>query len=65
MAVPILITSALFALTHVTVEPTVARAVVFFPAILFGVVRVWRGGIGAAIFLHAIANLFEMWLEGR
>ncbi len=65
MILPIVITSALFALTHVTVEPTIARAVVFFPGLLFGVVRVWRGGIGAAVFLHAISNVFELWLEGR
>nr|BAL56269.1 hypothetical conserved protein [uncultured delta proteobacterium] len=65
MALPIVITSALFALTHVTVEVTLARAAVFFPGLLFGAVRVRRGGIGAAVFLHAISNLFEQWLEGR
>ena len=27
--------------------------------------RVWRGGIGAAVFLHAASNVFELWLEGR
>lgn len=65
MAIPVIVTAALFALTHVTVEVTLQRAVVFFPAILFGFVRVWRGGIGAAVFLHAISNVFELWLEGR
>jgi membrane protease YdiL (CAAX protease family) len=65
MAWPIVITSALFAITHVTVEVTVQRAVVFFPGLLFGVVREWRKGIGAAVFLHAISNVFELWLEGR
>lgn len=59
------ITSALFALTHVVVEPTVPRAVVFFPGLLFGLLRVWRGGIGAAVALHALSNVFERWLEGR
>lgn len=59
------ITSALFALTHVVVDPTLARAVVFFPGLLFGLLRVWRGGVGAAIALHAFSNLFERWLEGR
>ncbi|MEZ4391037.1 MAG: MrtC family glutamic-type intramembrane protease [Polyangiales bacterium] len=57
--------SALFALTHVVVEPTVPRAVVFFPGLLFGALRVWRGGVGAAVVLHALSNLFERWLEGR
>jgi uncharacterized protein len=61
----IFLASVLFAITHLTVEPTVPRAVVFFPGLLFGVVRAWRGGIGAAVYLHAISNLFEMWLEGR
>jgi membrane protease YdiL (CAAX protease family) len=65
MALPIVITSALFAITHVTVEVTIQRAVVFFPGLLFGFVREWRKGIGAAVFLHAISNVFELWLEGR
>lgn len=61
----VLVTSALFALTHVVVAPTVARVVVFFPALLFGALRVWRGGIGAAIALHVACNLWERYLEGR
>lgn len=65
MAAPILIASALFAITHVTVAVTAPRAAVFFPGLLFGVLRVWRGGIGAAVFVHAISNIFEAWLEGR
>jgi membrane protease YdiL (CAAX protease family) len=64
MAPAIVLTSALFALTHVTVELTVPRAAVLFPGLLFGVLRCWRGGIGAAVFLHAMSNLFEQWLEG-
>jgi membrane protease YdiL (CAAX protease family) len=65
MVLPVVIASLLFALTHVTVEVTLARAVVFFPGLLFGAVRVWRGGIGAAVFLHAASNVFETWLEGH
>jgi hypothetical protein len=61
----VLLTAALFAFTHVVVAPTVARAVVFFPALLFGALRVWRGGIGAAVVLHAVFNLWERYLEGR
>jgi hypothetical protein len=61
----LVLTSALFALTHVVVDPTLARAAVFFPGLLFGLVRVWRGGIGAAIALHAAFNLWERYLEGR
>lgn len=65
LAKVLVITSLLFALTHVVVEPTVPRAVVFFPALLFGLLRVWRGGVGAAVVLHAASNVFERWLEGR
>lgn len=59
------LTALLFALTHVVVAPTLARAVVFFPAILFGLLRIWRGGIGASVALHAAFNLWERYLEGR
>ncbi len=59
------ITAALFAFTHVVVDPTVARAAVFFPALLFGALRYARGGIGAAVALHAAFNLWERYLEGR
>jgi membrane protease YdiL (CAAX protease family) len=52
-----LLQAALFALIHVTVEPFPARLVVFFPALLFGWVRQKRGGIGAALALHAASNL--------
>lgn len=65
LAKVLVISSLLFALTHVVVEPTLPRAVVFFPGLLFGVLRVWRGGVGAAVVLHAVSNLFERWLEGR
>jgi membrane protease YdiL (CAAX protease family) len=59
------ITSALFALTHVIAEPGIGRAAVFFPSLLFGALRIWRGGIGAAVALHALFNIFERYLEGR
>lgn len=65
MALPVVIASVLFAITHVSVAVTAPRAAVFFPGLLFGALRVWRGGIGAAVFLHAISNVFEAWLEGR
>ena len=65
MLAPIVLASGLFEITHVTVAVTAPRAAVFFPGLLFGVLRVWRGGVGAAVFLHAISNVFEAWLEGR
>jgi membrane protease YdiL (CAAX protease family) len=51
--------AALFALVHVMVEPHPARLAVFFPGLLFGWVRSWRGGIGAAMALHAMSNLYS------
>jgi membrane protease YdiL (CAAX protease family) len=52
-----LLQAALFALIHFAVEPFPARLAVFFPALLFGWVRQKRGGIGAALALHAASNL--------
>lgn len=49
----------LFAGIHFIVEPHPARLAVFFPALLFGWVRAWRGGIGAAMALHAMSNLYS------
>lgn len=51
--------AALFAGLHVLVEPAPSRLAVFFPALLFGWVRAWRGGIGAAMALHAMSNLYS------
>ena len=56
---PWLLQAALFALIHFVVEPHAARLAVFFPGLLFGWVRSWRGGIGAAIALHAMSNLYS------
>ena len=54
-----LLQAALFAGIHFLVEPHPARLAVFFPALLFGWVRAWRGGIGAAMALHAGSNLYS------
>jgi len=51
--------AALFAAVHFLVEPHPARLAVFFPALLFGWTRAWRGGIGAALTLHAMSNLYS------
>jgi membrane protease YdiL (CAAX protease family) len=51
--------AVLFAAVHFVVEPHAARLAVFFPALLFGWVRAWRGGIGAALALHAMSNLYS------
>jgi membrane protease YdiL (CAAX protease family) len=51
--------AVLFAAVHFLVEPHPARLAVFFPALLFGWTRAWRGGIGAALALHAMSNLYS------
>ena len=51
--------ATLFAAIHFMVEPHPARLAVFFPALLFGWTRAWRGGIGAAVALHAMSNLYS------
>jgi membrane protease YdiL (CAAX protease family) len=63
----LLIQAAYFALIHFAIDLSPARLAVFFPALLFGWVRAWRGGIGAAAALHAMCNLlsdvlFRGWL---
>jgi membrane protease YdiL (CAAX protease family) len=49
----------LFATIHFIVDPHPARLAVFFPALLFGWTRGWRRGIGAALALHAMSNLYS------
>jgi membrane protease YdiL (CAAX protease family) len=51
--------SAVFGLIHVCADLDPLRFSVFFPGLLFGWVRARRGGIGAAIVLHALSNLFS------
>jgi membrane protease YdiL (CAAX protease family) len=46
-----------FALLHVLVGLQPARASVFFPGLLFGWLRARRGGIGAAVWFHALCNV--------
>ncbi len=55
----IVLQAILFAAIHFAVEPNPARLAVFFPALLFGWTRAWRGGIGAALTLHAMSNLYS------
>jgi uncharacterized protein len=61
-AIAIAIQAALFACLHFAVDLNPARLAVFFPALLFGCLRTWRGGIGAAIAFHALCNLFSDFL---
>lgn len=59
VSIPALLSqAALFAVVHFVVDFSPARLAVFFPGLLFGWLRAWRGGIGAAILLHALSNVF-------
>lgn len=51
--------AALFALVHLASTMHVLRLAVFFPALLFGLIRAQRGGIGAALVFHALCNLLS------
>lgn len=55
----LLVTSLLFAIGHFATIPAPARLAVFFPSLLFGWLRVRTGGIGAAVLLHALCNVFS------
>ena len=55
----LLLQSVLFAIVHFVAIPNPARLAVFFPGLLFGMVRGWRGGVGAAIVLHALSNVYS------
>jgi len=50
--------SALFALGHLATEPNPARLAVFFPALVFGWLRLKTGGIGASVLFHVLCNVF-------
>ncbi|MGF1466508.1 MAG: myxosortase MrtC [Sandaracinaceae bacterium] len=49
--------AVLFALVHLASDPRPDRLAVFVPGLLFGWLRAWRGGIGAAVLVHAMSNV--------
>ena len=55
----LLLQALLFALVHFLVEPNPQRLAVFFPGLVFGWLRAWRGGIGAAVVFHALSNVYS------
>lgn len=59
----LLLQALLFAVIHFVSIPNPARLAVFFPALLFGVLRAWRGGVGAAILVHAMSNVLSEILQ--
>lgn len=57
-----LVSAMIFAVGHVLTTPVPARLAVFFPALLFGLLRTRTGGIGAGVLFHALCNLFSAFL---
>lgn len=58
----IVLTSAIFAFGHLLTELNPARLAVFFPSLVFGVLRVRTRGIGSSVLFHALCNLFSAYL---
>lgn len=56
--------SVLFALVHCVVDGRPVHLAVFFPGLLFGVMRAWRKGIGAPLVFHAMCNIYSEMLFG-
>ncbi len=59
-----LLTSFFFALGHFFINPHPERLAVFFPSLLFGLLRELRGNIYPSIFLHWISNVIMYILLG-
>jgi membrane protease YdiL (CAAX protease family) len=55
----LVVSSALFAVSHVAVIPNPQRLAVFFPALLFGWMRARTGSIAAGAAFHALCNLLS------
>jgi uncharacterized protein len=58
----LLLTSAIFAVGHLLTELNPARLAVFFPSLVFGLLRSRSKGIGASVLFHALCNLFSAYL---
>ena len=55
----LIVSSALFAVSHVAVIPNPQRLAVFFPALLFGWMRARTGSIAAGALFHALCNILS------
>ena len=58
----LVLASAMFALGHLFTEVNPSRLAVFFPALLFGWLRLRTGSVAAPVLLHAMSNLFASFL---
>ena len=60
----ILLTSLLFAIGHVLIQPHPARMLVFFPSLIFGWMRERTGSVFASTLFHGLANVTVLVLFG-
>lgn len=58
----LVLTSVIFAVGHLLTELDPARLAVFFPSLVFGLLRARTGGIGASVLFHALCNVFSWYL---
>lgn len=56
------LTSAIFAAGHLLTELNPGRLAVFFPSLVFGLLRARTGGIGASVLFHALCNVLSWYL---
>ncbi len=56
-----IVSSAMFALGHLILDPRPERLAVFFPSLLFGYMRARTGSIMAGAIFHALCNV---WIQG-
>lgn len=59
VSLAIVLTSALFAAGHLATIHSPVRLAVFFPSLLFGLLRARTKGIGAGVLFHAMCNVFS------
>lgn len=59
----IVVTSALFAVSHYIVELDPNRLVVFFPSLMFGWLRNLTGGVVAPVVVHGLSNVLLLLLS--
>ncbi len=55
---PVVVASALFALTHLAVQGNPGTLAVFFPGLVFGWMRATTGSVLAGTLFHALCNLY-------
>jgi len=59
----VVVTAALFAVSHLVLQPSPARLAVFFPGLLFGWLRERTGSVVAPVAFHAACNILLALLQ--